>query len=69
MKLLMSGASPFVRKVLVVLRETQQLDDVEIVNVTTAPGATLLPSLPRRTRLARSRRWCATAAPRCTTAA
>ncbi len=40
MKLLMSGASPFVRKVLVVLRETQQLDDVEIVNVTTAPGAT-----------------------------
>ncbi|WP_028955779.1 glutathione S-transferase [Sulfitobacter sp. 20_GPM-1509m] len=40
MKLLMSGASPFVRKVLVVLRETQQLDDVEIVSVTTAPGAT-----------------------------
>lgn len=40
MKLLMSGASPFVRKVLVVLHETQQLDDVEIVTVTTAPGAT-----------------------------
>ncbi|UOA25553.1 glutathione S-transferase [Pseudosulfitobacter sp. DSM 107133] len=40
MKLMMSGASPFVRKVLVVLHETQQLDDVEIVTVTTAPGAT-----------------------------
>ncbi len=40
MKLMMSGASPFVRKVLVVLRETQQLDDVEIVELTTAPGAT-----------------------------
>ncbi|MCR8826809.1 glutathione S-transferase [Pseudosulfitobacter koreensis] len=40
MKLMMSGASPFVRKVLVVLRETQQLDDVEIFELTTAPGAT-----------------------------
>ena len=39
MKLLYSPASPFVRKVLVTLHETGQLDDVEKVNVTTTPLA------------------------------
>ncbi|MEL6451604.1 MAG: glutathione S-transferase [Pseudomonadota bacterium] len=40
MKLLMSGASPFVRKILVLLHETGQADDVEAVTVTAAPGGT-----------------------------
>lgn len=39
MKLLMSPASPFVRKVRVVLRELDLLDQVEEVNVTTTPLA------------------------------
>ncbi|MBQ2261968.1 MAG: glutathione S-transferase [Loktanella sp.] len=39
MKLLMSLASPFVRKVRVVLRELDLLDQVEEVNVTTTPLA------------------------------
>lgn len=38
MKLLMAGPSPFVRKVLVLLHETGQTDDVETVQVTAAPG-------------------------------
>ena len=38
MKLLMAGPSPFVRKVLVLLHETGQVDDVETVSVTAAPG-------------------------------
>jgi len=40
MKLLMAGPSPFVRKVLVLLHETGQADDVETVQVTAAPGGT-----------------------------
>lgn len=40
MKLLMAGPSPFVRKVRVLLQETGQLDDVEIVTVVAAPGGT-----------------------------
>ncbi|MBP0482696.1 glutathione S-transferase [Sagittula salina] len=39
MKLLHSPASPFVRKVLVTLRETGQLSDVEVVNIATTPMA------------------------------
>jgi glutathione S-transferase len=39
MKLLMSPASPFVRKVRVVLRELDLLDHVQEVNVTTTPLA------------------------------
>jgi glutathione S-transferase len=39
MKLLISPASPFARKVRVVLRETDQLSGVEEVNVTSTPGA------------------------------
>ena len=37
MKLFYAAASPFVRKVMVVLHETRQMDDVEIVNVTITP--------------------------------
>ena len=37
MRLFYSAASPFVRKVLVLLRETNQLDDVEIVAATGTP--------------------------------
>ena len=37
MKLIMSPASPFVRKVRVLLRETDLLDQVEEVNVSTSP--------------------------------
>ncbi|MBU2980587.1 glutathione S-transferase [Lentibacter algarum] len=37
MKLISSPASPFVRKVRVVLHETGQTADVEIINVTTTP--------------------------------
>ncbi|MEL6466416.1 MAG: glutathione S-transferase [Pseudomonadota bacterium] len=40
MKLLMAGPSPFVRKVLVLLHETGQAEDVETVTVTAAPGGT-----------------------------
>ncbi|MEL6103827.1 MAG: glutathione S-transferase [Pseudomonadota bacterium] len=40
MKLLMSGPSPFVRKVLVLLHETGQMADVEAVQVTAAVGGT-----------------------------
>ncbi|PUB14857.1 glutathione S-transferase [Yoonia sediminilitoris] len=40
MKLLMSPASPFVRKVRVLLRETDQLDQVEELEVTTTAFAT-----------------------------
>lgn len=39
MRLFHSPASPFVRKVMVVLHETGQLDDVEIVDVVTTPVA------------------------------
>lgn len=39
MKLYYAAASPFVRKVLVVLHETEQLDDVEIQPVVTTPLA------------------------------
>jgi glutathione S-transferase len=39
MQLLIAVASPFVRKVRVVLRETKQLADVEEVNVSTTPIA------------------------------
>jgi len=38
MKLLMAGPSPFVRKVLVLLHETDQVQAVETVQVTAAPG-------------------------------
>jgi len=37
MKLIMAEASPFARKVRVVLRETNQLKDVEEVNIVTSP--------------------------------
>ena len=37
MQLLGSPASPFVRKVLVTLRETDQLDQIEFVEVATTP--------------------------------
>ncbi len=37
MKLISSGTSPFVRKVLVLLHETGQLDDIEIVTAATTP--------------------------------
>ncbi|EDZ46006.1 glutathione S-transferase [Leisingera daeponensis] len=37
MKLTYSQASPFARKVVVLLRETGQLEDVEILDVTTTP--------------------------------
>lgn len=37
MKLLRAGPSPFVRKVLVTLHETDQLKDVELVDVTASP--------------------------------
>ncbi|MDJ0821166.1 MAG: glutathione S-transferase [Paracoccaceae bacterium] len=37
MKLLKAGPSPFVRKVLVTLHETDQLADVELVDVTASP--------------------------------
>ncbi len=40
MKLLMAGPSPFARKVLVVLEETNQSADVERVTVVAAPGGT-----------------------------
>jgi glutathione S-transferase len=40
MKLLYAAASPFVRKVMVLLHETGQLDDVEVVVVKTSPYAT-----------------------------
>lgn len=40
MKLVYSPASPFVRKVLVCLHETGQMDDVELVQVKTSPVAT-----------------------------
>jgi glutathione S-transferase len=40
MKLMMAGPSPFVRKVLVVLHETGQIDDVELQSVTAGPGVT-----------------------------
>ncbi|MGY9049837.1 MAG: glutathione S-transferase family protein [Rhodobacterales bacterium] len=39
MKLLSSPASPFVRKVLITLHETGQLDDVEVVPVSNTPMA------------------------------
>ena len=39
MKLLHSPASPFVRKVMVTLHETGQIDDVELVSTTTTPLA------------------------------
>ncbi|CUH78626.1 glutathione S-transferase [Tropicibacter naphthalenivorans] len=39
MKLLHSGASPFVRKVMVTLHETGQFDDVEKIDVATTPLA------------------------------
>ncbi|WP_371229160.1 glutathione S-transferase [Roseovarius sp. 2305UL8-3] len=37
MKLISAGPSPFVRKVRVLLHETGQLDDVEIVDIATTP--------------------------------
>lgn len=37
MKLYHAAASPFVRKVMMVLHETEQLDDVEIATIATAP--------------------------------
>lgn len=40
MKLLMSAASPFVRKVLVLLHETDQMDAVELQSVVAGPGQT-----------------------------
>ncbi|MGR3761124.1 glutathione S-transferase [Roseobacteraceae bacterium NS-SX3] len=39
MKLYYAPASPFVRKVMVLLHETEQLDDVDIHNVATSPVA------------------------------
>ncbi|MGB1388354.1 MAG: glutathione S-transferase [Paracoccaceae bacterium] len=49
MKLYHAAPSPFVRKVMVTLHETGQLDDVEIVDVqtvATAPAAELMPTNP-----------------------
>ena len=49
MKLLKSGASPFVRKVMVTLHETGQLQDVELVEVKNsalAPDATVAAANP-----------------------
>ncbi|OIQ33289.1 MAG: glutathione S-transferase [Alphaproteobacteria bacterium MedPE-SWcel] len=49
MKLFYSAASPFVRKVMLVLHETDQIDAVELVQVATtviAPDATLAASNP-----------------------
>ncbi|WP_089270248.1 glutathione S-transferase [Puniceibacterium sediminis] len=49
MKLLSSPTSPFVRKVLIVLHETGQLDDVELVavaNTPTGPDATVAAANP-----------------------
>lgn len=40
MKLLMSAASPFVRKVMVLLHETDQIGDVELQSVVAGPGQT-----------------------------
>ncbi|MGB0798668.1 MAG: glutathione S-transferase [Planktomarina sp.] len=40
MQLIMSPASPFARKVRVLLRETNQLGDVEEINITTSPYQT-----------------------------
>ena len=40
MKLLMSPASPFVRKVLVLLHETDQIEDVSLQQVVAGPGNT-----------------------------
>lgn len=40
MRLLYAGPSPFVRKVLVLLHETEQLEKVEIVDVATTPIST-----------------------------
>jgi glutathione S-transferase len=40
MKLFQSPASPFVRKVMVVLHETDQLDKVELIPTATTPVAT-----------------------------
>ena len=37
MKLYFASASPFVRKVMVLLHETGQIDDVEVVDVATSP--------------------------------
>jgi glutathione S-transferase len=42
MKLISSPASPFVRKVHVVLHETGQLADVEVISVKTSPVATAI---------------------------
>jgi glutathione S-transferase len=39
MKLFYAPTSPYVRKVMIVLEETGQLDDVELVNVATTPIA------------------------------
>ncbi|HBT00452.1 MAG TPA: glutathione S-transferase, partial [Citreicella sp.] len=39
MKLLKAGPSPFVRKVLVTLHETDQIGDVDMVDVTASPVA------------------------------
>ena len=39
MKLYHAAASPFVRKVMMVLHETGQRDDVEIATISTAPTA------------------------------
>ncbi|KMK68511.1 glutathione S-transferase [Puniceibacterium sp. IMCC21224] len=49
MKLLKSGASPFVRKVMITLHETGQLGDVELVDVAASPmipDATLVTANP-----------------------
>jgi glutathione S-transferase len=49
MKLLKAGPSPFVRKVLVTLHETGQIDDVEMISVTSSPldpDPTLIASNP-----------------------
>ena len=40
MKFITAGASPFARKVAIVLHETGQHDDVEHIVVTAAPGKT-----------------------------
>lgn len=40
MKLISASASPFVRKVRVLLHETNQIDDVELLDVKTSPLAT-----------------------------
>ena len=67
MKLYHSPMSPFVRKVMVLLFETGQLSDVEIVPVTTTP-ITPMAGLLAKIHLLKFLRWNATMRPHSMTA-